>query len=109
MNSWLPLSEIDFEARMADAGRPILIDFSAPWCQPCKRLEPELEKLALQLAGQADFYTINVDEASNLAAHFQVMSVPTIILLVNGQEAVRTSGYQPLQRLQTVFAPHLGS
>jgi len=109
MNLWLSLSEADFEDRMAKAVTPVLLDFSAPWCQPCKRLEPELEKLAAQLAGTAAFYTINVDEAPNLAAQLQVMGVPTVILLVNGQEAARTVGYQPLPRLLTAFSPHLGS
>ena len=109
MNLWLSLSEADFEDWMAKAATPVLLDFSAPWCQPCKRLEPELEKLAAQLAGKAAFYTINVDEAPNLTAQLQVMGVPTVILLVNGQEAARTVGYQPRPRLLTAFSPHLGS
>jgi thioredoxin 1 len=103
MSAFISLSQAEFEEKVVRAARPVLVDFSAPWCGPCKRLEPELQKLAERLGEGWQYYQINVDEAGELAGSLMVLGVPTVILFVDGQEKKRLSGYQPLSRLLDVF------
>jgi len=69
----------------------VVIDFYAPWCGPCKKLTPQLEKLSLQKE-HATFYKVNVDNLSEIAEKWSIKSVPTVILFKNGTEKARTIG-----------------
>lgn len=103
MSAFVSLSQAAFEEKVLRAAQPVLVDFSAPWCAPCKRLEPELEKLAETLGKGMQYYQVNVDEAGELAGSLMVLGVPTVILFRDGQERARLSGYQTLPRLLDVF------
>ena len=85
----------------------VLVDFFATWCGPCKMLAPELEKLAEKLKGKLTILKVDVDESSDLAMKFGIMSVPTMILFKDGKVAKQFMGYQPLAQLEANIAPWL--
>jgi len=74
-----PIAETDFEAEVRAAGKPVVVDFFAPWCGPCKVLSPRLDKLAGEFGGRIKFVSVNVDEATTLAAEFKVQAIPTLL------------------------------
>jgi len=82
---------------------PVLIEFGADWCQPCKRMEPELEKLAIQWEGKIQLAHINVDQEPDIAAQYMVMGVPTLMMIKDGELVERISGYRPLQSIKEIF------
>lgn len=90
----LHLNDVSFDAAIKETALPILIDFYADWCGPCKMLAPTVEEIA---AGAVDFLVakVNVDEAPAVAERFSVMSIPTLIVLRNGQELARAVGLRP--------------
>ncbi|MDO8460669.1 MAG: thioredoxin [Nanoarchaeota archaeon] len=73
----------------------VVIEFGAPWCGPCRIMDPELEEAAEELKGKVKFGKINVDEQGDLAQRFQVMSVPTLIFFKNGEQVERSTGAIP--------------
>jgi len=103
MTAWIEVTEQDFKEKVLQSTIPALVEFGAPWCQPCKRLEPELEKLAASLAGRVQLFHVNVDECPSLTGRYGVMGVPTVVLIIAGQERERTQGLQPLSRLMNIF------
>ena len=78
-------------------GAVVLADFWAEWCIHCKPLAPVMEELAQRYEGRAEIGKINVDEERELAIHYRVMGIPTVILFQNGQEAERWTGAMPLE------------
>ena len=90
----LKVNEYNFQSEVLNSKKPVLVDFGADWCQPCKHLTPILEDLASQWGDQVQVANVDVDESGNLAMQMQVMSVPTMILFVNGQETSRIVGLQ---------------
>ncbi|MDD6308676.1 MAG: thioredoxin [Clostridia bacterium] len=85
----------NFEEKVLKAERPVLVDFYADWCGPCKMMIPIFEKLSAEYAGRVDFYKLNTDKDGALAAQYRVMSIPTMILFVNGEEKERVVGAVP--------------
>lgn len=85
------VGEQEFDAAVA-AAKVVLADFWAPWCGPCRMLAPHLDAVAEKMAGEVAFIKINVDEAPALAKRFGVMSIPTLIVFQNGEEAARMVG-----------------
>ncbi len=97
-----PVAALDaasFNAFVASQSEPVLIDFWAPWCGPCRALAPTLDQLAQNLAGQVQVRKVNVDEAQALAAQFNVRSIPTLILFKNGHAHSQQIGQQSEQQL----------
>jgi thioredoxin 1 len=94
------VSESNFEAEVLQAAEPVLVDFWAPWCGPCRMIGPIVEQLAAENAGKLKVAKINVDENQNLAGSLGVSAIPTLILYHNGQIADRFVGVQPKARLQ---------
>ena len=72
-----------------------VVDFSATWCGPCKMLAPVLEVVSEKLAGQADFYNVDVDDAPELAVEYRVNSVPCVVLMKNGEFVSQSIGFKP--------------
>ncbi|GAP11560.1 thioredoxin [Bellilinea caldifistulae] len=101
------ISEEEFEQRVLGTEKPVLVEFGAVWCGPCKRLEPELARLSQEWGDRLEILSVDVDEASDLAMQFMVLSVPTLILFQNGEAVKRMSGFQPLQRLKETLEPYL--
>jgi thioredoxin len=88
-----------FKAEVIDNGSPILLDFWAPWCGPCRMMKPHLEEAALQLDGVARVAQINVDEEQALAEAFGIKSIPTLVLMQNGQVIDAMRGVVPSDEL----------
>ncbi len=76
-----------------------VIDFSATWCGPCKMLAPVYHELADENDGSTKFYSVDVDENASLARRFGIYSVPTLVVMKNGKEVARNSGFQPKNNL----------
>ncbi len=75
-----------------DTSLPVVLDFGAEWCGPCKRIAPVIEELANEMNGRLKFITINVDNNQEIASQYQVMSIPTLIFIKEGKELDRTVG-----------------
>jgi len=101
------LDAAGFQKEVLGAAQPVVVDFTATWCGPCKMLEPIVKDLALLWAGKVKVFKLDVDDHSDIAMQYGVMGVPTLILFVNGQPAQRLSGYQPKDRILAKFSPSI--
>ena len=108
MDTFFHVTEQNFEQEVLKASGPVLLEFGAVWCGPCKQLEPELAKLGSEWGDKVRLVKADVDESPNLTMKFGVMGVPTIILFVGGQAKGRLTGYQPRQRILEKLGPYLG-
>ena len=94
------LTEAGFPAEVLQSELPVLVDFWAPWCGPCRRVAPMVEQLAQQYAGQAKFVKIDVDQNQELAGSYGIHSIPTLMLFKKGEVVDRFVGIPPMNRLQ---------
>jgi len=99
------VGEAEFKQEVLDAGQPVLVDFTATWCGPCKMLDPIVAQLAQEWAGKVKVVKLDVDDNPELAMQYQVMGVPTLMLFVGGLPSQRISGYQPKDRILAKFGP----
>ena len=90
----LNLNSENFEKEVLEAQEPVLVDFYADWCGPCKMMAPVVEKIEQELVGQAKVCKINVDEAGDIASDYGVMSIPTFIVFKQGKPTRTTVGVQ---------------
>jgi thioredoxin 1 len=100
MANVLAVGESNFEAEVLQSGVPVLIDFWAPWCGPCRMIAPIVEQLATEFAGKIKVAKLNVDESPNLAATYGVSSIPTVMIFKGGDVVDSFIGVQPKPRLQ---------
>ncbi len=94
MGNIIELNETGFEQEVLKADLPVLVDFYAPWCGPCKMIAPLLEQLAVEFQGRIKFAKVNVDDAPGLTAHFDISGVPTLAIFRDGQLADRMVGFR---------------
>jgi thioredoxin 1 len=94
------LSDQDFQSEVLQATGPVLIDFWAPWCGPCRMIAPLVEELAKENADSLKVAKVNIDDSPQTAATYGVSSIPTLVLFKNGEEVARFVGVQPKRRLQ---------
>jgi len=87
------VTDVDFSEKVLKSKIPVLVDFWAPWCGPCKMAEPVLEELSDSFAGKIDVVKVNVDENSASAEKYGIMSIPTTVLIRDGKEVGRQVGF----------------
>ncbi len=109
MANILNVTEDTFEAEVLASSTPVLVDFSAVWCGPCKMLDPLLERLAVEWEGKIKVVKIDADQNPNLLMRYGVLGIPTLLLFEAGTVTERVTGYQPKDKLIARFAPHLTS
>ena len=86
------LSDTEFEKAIQSSSVPVLVDFSAKWCQPCKALAPTVEAIAEEFDGKLKVFKVDIDDAPDIAGHYGIRGVPTCIFFRDGQEKDRFSG-----------------
>lgn len=101
------LSDATFDEEIAGADAPVLVDFWAEWCGPCKMIAPILEEIAEEQGDALKIAKLNVDEAGDIARRFEVMSIPTLILFQNGEPVKRVVGAKPKQALLDDISEYL--
>lgn len=93
------LDDARFDAVVQGSDLPVLVDFWAPWCGPCRAMAPQFEQAALQLQGRALLIKVNSDDSPRLAARFGIRSIPTLVRLDGGREVTRRAGALPLAQI----------
>ena len=100
MSNVKELTDADFQSALKSAERPILVDFSAAWCGPCKALAPTIDAVAREYSGRLDVFKVDIDESPDAAAHFGIRGVPTCIFFKGGREVDRFVGSQDLRAVK---------
>jgi len=93
-------SEGNFEAEVLQSEQPVLVDFWAPWCGPCRMVGPIVEQLAAENAGKVQVGKVNIDDNQMLATNYQISAIPTVMVFKGGEVVERFVGVQPKNRLQ---------
>ncbi len=101
------VTEETFQEEVLDADTPVLVDFTAVWCGPCKMLEPIVNELADDWAGQVKVVKLDVDTNQGIAMQYQVMGVPSLLLFQNGAVKERMTGYRPKKQIIKKIQAHI--
>ena len=103
----LEVNESNWESEVLNADLPVLVDFWAPWCGPCRHLSPTVDALAQELTGKLKVVKLNTDDAGAVASRYGVMSLPTLVLFKGGRIVDQVVGAQPKPRIMSRLEPHL--
>jgi len=107
MSEVLHINDADFESVVVNSDIPVLLDFWAPWCGPCKMIAPVLDELAPEFAGKVKIVKMNVDDNQVTPAQFGVRSIPTLLLIKNGQVVATQVGALPKTQLANFINQHI--
>lgn len=107
MSAAAEVNEQNFQKEVLSADKPVLVDFWAPWCGPCRMVGPVVDKIAQDYAGKLKVVKINTDEAPGIAGQFNIMSIPTLMIFKNGERVDQIIGAVPEQTITAKLQPHL--
>lgn len=105
-NNTTPVTDQSFETDVIKASTPVLVDFWAEWCGPCKALGPKLEEIASELKGKVRIVKLNVDENPSMPAKYGVRGIPTMILFKNGKEVDQIVGNHPKENILALLTKY---
>ena len=107
MSPPLELTDDDWQTRVLDAGEPVVVDFWAPWCVPCRKVHPMIEDIGERYAGRVVVAKLNIDDHPRSAARYDVLSLPTVMVFRDGEPVARLAGTIKRDRLEEAVASAL--
>jgi len=106
MDDLINVTEDTFQVEVLDSSDPVLVDFSAVWCGPCKMLDPIVKQLAGEWNGKVKVVKIDADQNPNILMQYSVLGIPTLLFFKGGEIKERITGYLPKDKLVAKFSPH---
>jgi thioredoxin 1 len=107
MGNAIELSDASFDQEISNSATPVLVDFWAPWCGPCRKQIPVIDELSVEMADKVKFAKINVDENQRKASDFGISGIPALLIFKNGQLVERLTGLHQKTQLQTILEKHV--
>jgi thioredoxin 1 len=107
MSEFMDVNDTNFKTEVLEAKLPVLLEFGAGWCQPCKQLEPLLKQLADGWQGKVRLAHVDADSAFELTTRYNVLSLPTTFLFIGGKPVERLMGFHSKEHILAKFSPHL--
>ena len=104
----MQVTDANFEESVVKSAKPVVLDFWAPWCGPCRMMEPVLEEVAAEWAGKIAVGKLNVDENPATATKYDILSIPTLLVFSGGEVVKKLVGAMPKKRLAEELAPWVG-
>ncbi len=103
------VTETDFQSEVLSEEKPVLVDFTAAWCQPCKMVDPIVKQLAQDWEGKVKVVKLDADQNPNIMNKYGVLGIPTLMLFHGGEVKERVTGYQAKDKLVSKLSPHISS
>jgi len=107
MSNAIPVTDANFDAEVLKAGTPVLVDFWAPWCGPCRAVGPTVDAIAQEFSGKVKVVKLNTDEEQEVAIKYGVGSIPTLMIFKNGEMVERMMGNRPKAELAAVVSRYV--
>ncbi|MCB0097272.1 MAG: thioredoxin [Caldilineaceae bacterium] len=107
MGNAITITDATFEEQVINSDTPVLVDFWAEWCGPCKMIAPVLDEIATELNGKLTIGKINVDEEQSTMMAYGIMGIPALLLFKDGELVTRITGFRPKPQLMAELTPHI--
>lgn len=107
MSNATPVTDANFDSEVLRSGTPVLVDFWAPWCGPCRAVAPAVDAIASEFAGKLKVVKLNTDEEQEIAIKYGVVSIPTLMVFKNGEMVERVMGNRPKADLAALVSRHV--